>query len=274
MYGNSPCIDMHEIIKLLEVMQALRDPESGCPWDIEQNFSSIAPYTVEEAYEVADAIERNDMSDLKEELGDLLFQVVFHSQLANENKEFSFTDVVAAINKKLVRRHPHVFAGEEIKGKQQLAEAWERHKSEERMNKHSVSTSALDGVTPALPALRWAEKIQKRAAGTGFDWDNLELVFEKLNEELIELRQEIDIVDNDERIADEMGDVLFSCVNLSRHLGVNPEQALRNANRKFISRFQELEKQVEDEGKSVNKCSLDELEQYWQKSKKALDKKI
>jgi MazG family protein len=264
---------MQEIEKLLEIMAALREPETGCPWDIEQDFKSISAYTVEEAYEVADAIERGDMHDLKDELGDLLFQVVYHAQLASEQGGFDFFEVVEAINEKLVRRHPHVFADEAVKNKQALMEAWEKHKREERKNKQQVTMSALDGVASALPALRWAEKIQKRAAQTGFDWDDLEPVFEKLEEEIAELREEINIDNNEDRIADEMGDVLFSCVNLSRHLGVNPEQALRNANRKFIQRFQEMEKQIDAEGKSINKCTLDELEEYWQKSKQALGNK-
>jgi ATP diphosphatase len=265
---------MQEIKKLLEIMAALREPETGCPWDIEQNFKSISAYTVEEAYEVADAIERDDMSDLRDELGDLLFQVVYHAQLASEQGDFGFLEVVEAINEKLVRRHPHVFADEEAGNKQQLMEAWEQHKSEERKTKPQTSKQTLDGIASTLPALRWAEKIQKRAAQTGFDWDDLEPVFEKLNEEIVELRRETVIENNKERISDELGDVLFSCVNLSRHLGVNPEQALRNANRKFIQRFQEMEKQIDAEGRSINECALDELERYWQKSKQALVSKI
>ena len=258
---------MDEIKKLLEIMQALRDPESGCPWDLEQDFSTIAPYTVEEAYEVADAIERGDMSDLRDELGDLLFQVVYHAQLASEQDCFDFSNVVAAINEKLVRRHPHVFAGEVVKNKQALLQAWQQHKSDERKDRQQVTTNTLDEIASTLPALRWAEKIQKRAAQAGFDWDDIEPVFEKLDEEITELRQEINIEDNKERITDEMGDVLFSCVNLSRHLGINPEQALRNANRKFIQRFHELEHQVGKDGRSVSDCSLAELEAYWLRAK-------
>ena len=257
---------MREIKKLLEIMQALRNPKSGCPWDIEQDFKSISAYTVEEAYEVADAIERSDMHDLKDELGDLLFQVVFHSQMANENEDFCFTDVVEAINDKLVRRHPHVFAGESREDKEQLNEAWEQHKHRERNNKQQAS-SALDGIAASLPALRWAEKIQKRAARTGFDWDELKPVFEKLDEEINELKQEVDVENNQARITDELGDILFSCVNLSRHLHVNPEQALRDANRKFMSRFTVVEQLVQKDGRVMDDCSIEELEAYWQKAK-------
>ena len=262
---------MQQMQKLLEIMQALRDPKTGCPWDIEQDFKSIAAYTVEEAYEVADAIERGDMHDLKDELGDLLFQVVFHSQMASENKDFCFTDVAEAINDKLVRRHPHVFAGESREDKEQLNEAWEQHKHQERNNKERNSkqqvSSALDGIAASLPALRWAEKIQKRAARTGFDWDELKPVFEKLHEEIDELKQEVGIEDNQARIADELGDILFSCVNLSRHLHVNPEQALRDANRKFMSRFAVVEQLVQEDGRAMDDCNIAELEAYWQKAK-------
>lgn len=262
---------MQEMKNLLDIMRALRDPKAGCPWDVEQDFKSISAYTVEEAYEVADAIDRGDMHDLKDELGDLLFQVVFHSQMANENGDFCFTDVVKAINDKLVRRHPHVFAGESREDKEQLNEAWEQHKHHERdnrqrNNKKQVS-SALDGIATSLPALRWAEKIQKRAARTGFDWDELKPVFEKLDEEINELKQEVCVENNQSRIADELGDILFSCVNLSRHLHVNPEQALRDANRKFIARFNVVEQLVQKDGRVMEDCSIEELEAYWQKAK-------
>lgn len=269
---------MQQIQKLLEIMEALRDPKQGCPWDIEQDFASIAAYTVEEAYEVADAIERGDMHDLKDELGDLLFQVVFHSQMAIELNEFSFEDVAKAISDKLVSRHPHVFSDDATRDKHQLMEAWEQHKKNERqqkgMNKQtSEAESLMAHVASTMPALRWAEKLQKRAARGGFDWDELPPVYAKLEEELEELRHEVNIEDNHERISEEMGDLLFSCVNLSRHLGVNPEQALRDANRKFIDRFQHLEKQVIEEGKAVDQCSLAELEDYWQQAKQRLSKK-
>jgi len=260
---------MHEIKRLQEIMRALRDPESGCPWDQKQNFSTIAPYTVEEAYEVVDAIERGDMHDLKDELGDLLFHVVFYAQMANEQNEFCFDDVVKAVNDKLVRRHPHVFADDKAGTDEELLAAWEQQKANERSNKDrpDVVVSALDGIASSLPALKWSEKIQKRAANTGFDWDEIAPVFEKLNEEIAELKQEVGFEGNHERIADEMGDVLFSCVNLSRHLGICAEQALRQGNRKFIGRFQQVEKLIADEGRAFGECSLDELEEYWQKAK-------
>jgi ATP diphosphatase len=265
-------VDVQELKRLLEIMRALRDPETGCPWDIEQDFKSISAYTIEEAYEVADAIERNDMHDLKDELGDLLFQVVFHSQMADEHSDFCFTDVVEAINDKLVRRHPHVFAGESREDKAQLNEAWEQHKKKERDEKgisksSAVTESALAHVATTLPALRWSEKLQKKAARAGFDWDELPPVYAKLEEELDELRHEVDIENNHDRISEEMGDLLFSCVNLSRHLDVNPEQALRDANRKFISRFTVVEQLVLKDGKTMDDCTIEELEAYWQKAK-------
>ncbi|MGB5396057.1 MAG: nucleoside triphosphate pyrophosphohydrolase [Gammaproteobacteria bacterium] len=260
---------MQPIDKLLEIMAALRDKDSGCPWDIEQDFKSISAYTVEEAYEVADAIERNDMHDLKDELGDLLFQVVFHAQMAKEQGKFEFDDVVSAINDKLVRRHPHVFADEQVESTEQLAERWEQHKQAERDNKstHENAGCALDGIASSLPALRWSQKIQKRAAATGFDWPNISPVFDKLNEELAELKAEIVHENNHERILDEFGDVLFVCVNLAMHLGVNAEEALRFSNRKFISRFTTMERLIQSDCKTLDAMSLEEMEEFWQKSK-------
>jgi MazG family protein len=272
---------MQEIHKLLQIMADLRDPENGCPWDVEQSFDSIAAYTVEEAYEVADAIERKDMHDLKNELGDLLFQVVFHAQMAAENKQFDFVDVVNEINNKLVRRHPHVFGDAMEKGSTRdaakLYSDWEKHKKKERAQKglsaENQDDSYLDGIASAMPALRWSEKLQKRAAHHGFDWDNIQPVFDKLNEEIAELKAEIVIKDNQQRIADEMGDILFASVNLSRHLGVNPEQALRDCNRKFISRFTIVEQLLQEDGKLMEDCSVEQLEAYWQKAKKIIHRR-
>jgi len=263
---------MQEIYKLLKIMADLRDPESGCPWDIKQSFESIAAYTVEEAYEVADAIERNDMDDLKNELGDLLFQVVFHAQMASENNRFDFIDVVNEINDKLVRRHPHVFAEKNTKSEEELNRDWEKHKKKERAEKvqQQVRKSHLDGIASAMPALRWSEKLQKRAAHHGFDWDDIAPVFDKLNEEIGELKAEIVHQDNQQRITDEMGDILFASVNLARHLGVNPEQALRDSNRKFISRFEIVEQLLDKEDKAMEDCSVDVLEGYWQQAKKLI----
>ena len=264
---------MQNIKKLQDIMRALRDPETGCPWDIKQDFSSITPYTIEEAYEIVDAIERGDMHDLKDELGDLLFHVIFYAQMADEQNEFCFDDVVEAVNDKLVRRHPHVFADDKAGTDEELLTAWEQQKASERSNKEKleVETSALDGIASTLPALKWAEKIQKRAAHTGFDWDELSPVFAKLNEEIEELKHEVDIENNHERIIDEMGDVLFSCVNLARHLEVSAEQALRQGNQKFIRRFKQMEKMIAGEGRAINEYSLEELEQQWQKAKLELN---
>ena len=269
---------MQEIHKLLKIMADLRDPENGCPWDVEQSFDSIAAYTVEEAYEVADAIERKDMDDLKNELGDLLFQVVFHAQMAAENKQFDFVDVVNEINNKLVRRHPHVFGDDKTRDAAKLYSDWEKHKKKERNQKglsaekqnEKQGDSYLDGIASAMPALRWSEKLQKRAAHHGFDWENIQPVFDKLNEEIAELKAEIIIKDNQQRIADEMGDILFASVNLSRHLGVNPEQALRDCNRRFISRFTIVEQLLQEDGKQMEDCSVAVLEEYWQKAKENL----
>ncbi len=267
-------IVMQELQKLLEIMADLRDPENGCPWDVEQSFDSIAAYTVEEAYEVADAIERKDMDDLKNELGDLLFQVVFHAQMASESNQFDFVDVVNEINNKLVSRHPHVFGDDKTKDAAKLHSDWEKHKKKERAQKNLSSETQLSGylggIASTLPALRWSEKLQKRAAHHGFDWDDIQPVFDKLNEELGELKAEIVIEDNQERVADEMGDILFASVNLSRHLGVNPEQALRDSNRKFISRFAIVEQLLREDGKQMEDCSVAVLEEYWQRAKKII----
>ncbi len=271
---------MRELETLLQIMADLRNPDGGCPWDVKQSFSSIAAYTVEEAYEVADAIERNDMNDLKNELGDLLFQIVFHAQMASENNQFDFTDVVNEINNKLIRRHPHVFADDKTTDEAKLNEDWEKHKKKERAEKllsgqDEPAKSYLDGIAATMPALRWSEKLQKRAAHHGFDWDDIQPVFDKVHEEIDELKAEIviaknDITSNQDRITDEMGDVLFASVNLSRHLGVNPEQALRDSNRKFISRFEVVERLLREDGKQMENCSVVVLEEYWQKAKQQL----
>lgn len=253
-------------------MSELRDPEHGCPWDIKQSFATIAPYTIEEAYEVADAIERDDTDDLKNELGDLLFQVVFHAQLAAEKNQFDFADVVTAINEKLVRRHPHVFADGQAGDEAELHAQWERHKKEERASKVKTvagpqTESCLDGVAATMPALRWSEKLQKRAAHHGFDWDDIAPVFDKLQEEIAELEAEVAVPDNQHRISDEMGDILFASVSLARHLKVNPEQALRDSNRKFIRRFQQVEQLLSQDRRQMEDCSVAELLGYWQQAK-------
>lgn len=264
--------DKRSIDSLIEIMAALRDPESGCPWDVKQDFKSIAGYTVEEAYEVADAIARGDMHDLRDELGDLLFQVVFHARMAAEIGAFGFDDVAEAICTKLVSRHPHVFGDLVVENEAQLQHAWEQQKRAERDNRQAGSSASapgiLDGIAAALPALRWAEKLQKRAGHHGFDWPDVGPVFSKLDEEIAELKSEISLGMNRQRIADEMGDVLFACVNIARHLDVDPEQALRACNRRFIERFSIMEALLHEEGRDVDSASLEELERYWRRSKK------
>lgn len=260
----------HPIEKLLSIMARLRDPEGGCAWDNEQNFSTIAPYTIEEAYEVADAIQRGDTVALKDELGDLLFQVVFHARMAQEEKSFAFDDVVGAICDKMIRRHPHVFGDAEFRTEAEQTVAWEKQKAAERANdaEDEAATSALDGVALALPALMRAEKLQKRAARVGFDWPDKEPVFDKISEEIAEIREVIDDGSDPERLTDEVGDLLFACVNLARHLKIDPEVALRHGNDKFERRFRQVETSLRDAGKSPEDCSLDELEEQWDAAKK------
>ena len=254
--------------KLLDIMSALRDPQTGCPWDIKQTFRSVVPYTLEEAYEVADAIENGDMNELKSELGDLLFQVVFYAQMAKEQGEFDFDDVVDAVSDKLISRHPHVFAGVDCKDEKSLDEAWEKTKASERNSQTKENkASILEGVAKALPALKRAQKLQKRAAREGFDWPVIGPVFDKLEEEIAELR--VAMRDKDRAaIFEESGDVLFSCVNLLRHLNVDAEESLRAGNQKFESRFAYVESKVENSKRKFKGCTMDELEFYWQESKK------
>ena len=253
-----------DIAKLLEVMAKLRNPDGGCPWDIEQDFRSIAPYTVEEAYEVADAIERNDMSALKDELGDLLFQTVFHAQMAKEQGLFDFSDVAHAISEKMIRRHPHVFGNSEHRSADEQTAAWEKQKAEERAEKGA--TSLLADVPLGLPGLTRAVKLQKRAARVGFDWPNAKDVLNKIVEETEELTDAVERK-NPPDIEDEFGDLLFVIANLSRHLKVDPEAALRRANEKFSRRFQHIEKAMSDAGLELDKASLDELEAHWNDAK-------
>ncbi|MBT5050682.1 MAG: nucleoside triphosphate pyrophosphohydrolase [Rhodospirillaceae bacterium] len=261
--------DPHPIEKLLSIMAQLRNPEGGCPWDVEQNFSTVAPYTIEEAYEVADAIRQDDMAALKDELGDLLFQVVFHAQMAEEKKSFAFDDVVEAICDKMVRRHPHVFGGATFRSGAEQTIAWEKQKAAERADTgdNDAETSALDGVALALPALMRAEKLQKRAARVGFDWPDMKPVFDKITEEIAEVREVIAEGSDHERLTDEVGDLLFASVNLARHLKIDPEVALRHGNDKFERRFRQVETSVRDAGKSPQDCSLDELEAQWEAAK-------
>jgi len=259
---------MNSIQKLLEVMAALRNPDTGCPWDIEQNFRSIAPYTIEEAYEVADAIDRNDLVNLKDELGDLLLQVVFHSRMAAEIGAFDFEAVANAITEKMIRRHPHVFANETVADADAQRIAWEAHKKRERDGKGEDGSSALAGVTVALPALVWAQKLSKRAAATGFDWPDIGGVMEKINEEIAEIEMARKS-GSAQAVAEEIGDLLFTVVNLARHLSVDAEGALRDANRKFTRRYRAAEQRVEAQGRSWDTLTPEELDSEWQAVKAA-----
>lgn len=254
---------------LLELMAQLRSPEGGCPWDIEQTFASIAPHTIEEAYEVADAIGLGDMAAVKDELGDLLFQVVFYAQMANEKGDFDFHDIVDGITEKMVRRHPHIFADQTgINSAEDQTENWEALKEQERKAKSGPDGrhGALSDVSHGLPALMRAVKLQKRAARVGFDWPDTQPVFDKFQEELEEL--EAEIISGDEKALEhEMGDVLLTCVNLSRKLGIDPETALRKANSRFESRFDHIEHSLWDQNRDVKGTPLDELELLWTEAK-------
>lgn len=252
-----------DIARLIEIMARLRTPETGCPWDLKQNFASIAPYTIEEAYEVADAIARDDMDGLKDELGDLLLQVAFHARMAEEDGHFTFADVVLAITEKLIRRHPHVFDAERGLSPEEVKALWEKIKSEERKEKSRSGESVLDGVPVALPGLTRAEKIQKRAAQVGFDWPDVSGVLEKVMEEIAELKA----ASNTEAAQEEFGDLLFSLVNYARRSNIDPEAALRDATIKFERRFRGVEKRAAKAGKPVEQTSLDVLESYWQAEK-------
>lgn len=256
--------------RLLAIMAQLRNPNGGCPWDIEQSFATIAPYTIEEAYEVADAIERRDMAALKDELGDLLLQVVFHAQMAREAGRFDFADVAAGICEKMVRRHPHVFGDVSVETADAQTKAWEEHKESERRAKAAAegrASSVLDGVAAGLPALMRALKLQRRAARVGFDWPDTDGVFLKIDEELAEIKREIGGAPVGERVLDEVGDLLFAVVNLARHLDVDPEAALRHANGKFEGRFRQVEARLAEAGRSPADADLDELEALWQQIK-------
>jgi len=258
---------MQSVEELLRVMVALRDPETGCPWDRAQDFRSLVPHTLEEAHEVAEAIEQGDLEELKRELGDLLFQVVFYSQLATERGVFSFGDVVSAITEKLIHRHPHVFADTVYADLHQQELAWERIKADEQAARGRRRDSVLDGVSLSLPALSRAVRIQGKAARVGFDWKASDSVLEKVEEELEELRVEIRRRENDDRVEEELGDLLFAVSNLARHLSIDAEQALRAGNNKFERRFRQVEAEVEAAGKRLQDCSLEELDAHWERSK-------
>ena len=254
---------MPKINNLIEIMAMLRHPENGCPWDIEQTFDTIVPYTLEEAYEVADAIHAKDMNALRDELGDLLFQVVFHSRMAEEAGDFSFDDVVAGICDKMERRHPHVFGDESVESAEEQTRAWEKLKAEERQHHRSV----LDGIAVALPALARAEKLQKKAARVGFDWPDIEGPIAKCHEELEEIKEAL-VGGKQEEIEAEIGDLLFAIVNLARFAQVDAESALRGANQRFTNRFQYIERSLEAEGKRCEEVDLDRLEALWEAAKR------
>jgi ATP diphosphatase len=262
---------MSDISRLLEIMAALRTPGTGCPWDLEQDFASIAPYTIEEAYEVADAIARGDLVDLREELGDLLLQVIFHSRMAQEQGAFEFADVVKALNEKLVRRHPHVFAGAQDLTPSAIEDLWERIKAQERAQKSpqrmdGVSQGALAKVPIALPALTRALKLQAKAGNVGFDWNGPLAVLSKIREELNEI--EAEIISGDRiAAAGELGDLLFAGVNLARHLGIDPEAALRATNHKFERRFAAVEHALAERGKGPAQATLAEMDGLWNDAK-------
>ncbi len=255
--------------RLLAIMARLRDPEAGCPWDLEQSHATIAPYTIEEAYEVADAVAEGDPQALKEELGDLLLQVVFQAQISQDAGGFTFADVADSIATKMIRRHPHVFTAPDGRDADGQVAAWEVIKAEERAAKATEGPgSVLDGVARALPALLRALKLQKRAARVGFDWTDPNDVFDKLREELGEFEQEFTApTRNPARLEDELGDILFCAVNLARHLNIDPEAALRSTNAKFEKRFRFIETALTADGKSVEGASLAEMEALWQAAK-------
>ena len=251
-------------------MAWLRDRQHGCPWDVEQTFRTIAPYTIEEAYEVADAIDRDDLGALKEELGDLLLQVVYHAQMAHESGAFGFADVASAIADKMVDRHPHVFGDARVATAEAQTVSWEARKAIERAAKRAGAEPAgtLDGVARALPALLRAEKIQKRAARVGFDWKQTGPVIDKIDEELGELRAELEAGDVDQaRLTDELGDVLFAVANLARHCKIDPEAALRATNDKFERRFRHIERRLAEAGRKPADATLEEMEALWQEAK-------
>jgi nucleoside triphosphate diphosphatase len=268
--------DHHDVHTLLAIMARLRDPEGGCPWDVQQTFATIAPYTIEEAYEVADAIDRNDLHALKDELGDLLLQVVFHARMAQEQGSFAFGDVVAAISDKMIRRHPHVFAGESVEDAEAQTVAWDEQKRRERESAGHEDTSALAGIARGLPEWQRAVKLQKRAASVGFDWPGITPVIAKLHEEIEEVRAEFaavaaqpDAADARSRLEEEIGDMLFVAANIARHAKVDVGAALRRANLKFERRFRAMEALAEADGTTLAALPLEEQDRYWSRVKAA-----
>jgi ATP diphosphatase len=263
-----------DIAKLLEIMAALRRPGTGCPWDLEQTFATIAPYTIEEAYEVADAVARGDLADLKEELGDLLLQVVFHAQMAQEQGAFDFGDVVDEISGKLIRRHPHVFGALGTLSAEEVEALWTKIKAEEKAERNAAAGSGEAGATEllsdvplALPGLSRAVKLQSKAASVGFDWNDVRAVLAKIREETKEIEAALDSKDAD-AIEDEIGDLLFALANLARHVGADPEAAIRHANRKFERRFRFIEDEIAKRGGRLGEASLAEMDALWNEAKR------
>jgi len=262
-----------DIARLIEIMAALRTPGTGCPWDLEQTFQTIAPYTVEEAYEVADAIQRGDLLDLKEELGDLLLQVVYHARMAEERGAFGFGDVVEGVTRKLIRRHPHVFGEARDLAPEAVARLWSAIKAQEKAEKAAarggrddVHASLLDGIAATLPGLTRAVKLQEKAATVGFDWDDVALVIGKVREEADEVAEAVASGDRD-AMEDEIGDLLCAVANLARHAGVDPEAAVRRSNSKFERRFRSIEQQLAEIGKTPAESDLDEMDSLWNRAK-------
>lgn len=263
-----------QVERLLSIMAKLRDPDSGCPWDLKQDFASIVPYTIEEAYEVADAIENGSMDDVQDELGDLLFQVVFYAQLGKEQQHFDFEEIAKTVADKLVRRHPHVFESNTQPCLDELQQNWEHVKQQERAQKFAqqgtakIDESILANIPKGMAPLVKATKIQKKCAKVGFDWPDAEPVFDKVDEEIGEIKEAMQSpIENQDHVEEEVGDLLFAVVNLARHLGVDAETALRKANYKFESRFRQVEKTVVATRGSVQSSSLDQLESIWQQVK-------
>ena len=266
-----------DITDLIAIMARLRAPKIGCPWDLKQDFRSIAPYTIEEAYEVADAIERSDFDDLKDELGDLLLQVVFHAQMAVEEGRFAFGDVVEAITTKLIRRHPHIFGDLDLADAVAVKERWDEIKAEEKAERAAKRAAngetagqhgLLSDVPVALPALARAEKLQSRAGKVGFDWNDPRAVLDKIREEIVEIERELAVPERSaERVEDEIGDLLFAVANLARHLKIEPETALMRANAKFIRRFSHIETTLRAHGRGLEDAKLDEMEALWEEAK-------
>jgi MazG family protein len=272
--SKPPGAERYTLEDLLAVMARLRDPVSGCPWDVKQSFATIAPYTIEEAYEVADAIAREDLVGLKDELGDLLLQVVYHAEMASELERFAFADVADAITRKMIRRHPHVFADPSLRQAFVANDLWRRIKAEEKAGRGEASASStLDDVPLALPALTRAVKLQTRAAEVGFDWPSLAPVIAKAEEEIAELKIALDearqVMDDRpaKRVVEEFGDLLFVMANLARHLGVDPEAALRDANAKFVRRFESIEAALAKDGRKPEDASLEEMDHLWDEAK-------